>query len=208
MKKQNIQVRKTDKSEFCQTEHLTREAFWNMYEPGCSEHLVLHQLRKSNSYISTLDLVAVYKKQIIGHIISTKAHVTDAHNSTHEVLCVGPVSVLPSWQGNGVGSKLLKNTITKAKDLGFNGLILFGNPDYYHRFGFKNAKEYEISTKTNQNFDPFMALELNEGSLESVQGKVFEDTAFETKQNEVNEFDKSFPSKKKGKPKVDISKLN
>ena len=207
MKKQNTEIRTTDKSEFYQTNHLTREAFWNLYQSGCDEHLVLHQLRKSTSYVEELDLLGIYENEIIGHIISTKAQVIDYQNNTHEVLCVGPISVLPSLQGKGIGSDLLNRSIAEAKKMGFKGMILFGNPDYYHRFGFKNAKEYEISTKDNQNFEPFMALELYKGSLKSSRGKFFEDKAFETKLEDVNEFDKNFPRKEKGKPKVDISKL-
>lgn len=84
-------------------------------------------------------------------------------------------------------------------------MILFGDPNYYHRFGFKSAKEYEISTRDNQNFDPFMALELYENSLKLVKGRFYEDDSFEVQEEALKEFEKQFPCKEKGKPKVDIA---
>jgi predicted N-acetyltransferase YhbS len=200
-----LTIRKTDKSEFYQTEHLTREAFWNMYKPGCDEHLVLHQIRESISYIEELDHIAIYEGEIIGHVISSKALVIDKIGKEHEVLCVGPFAVFPSFQNKGIGMKLFNYSISEARRMGFKGMILFGNPDYYHRYGFTNAKEYEITTKDLQNFEPFMALELQEQGLDDVKGRFFEDEAFTVRGDELIEFEKKFPEKVKGKPRVDIS---
>lgn len=192
-----ISIRETTEKEFSQTENLTREAFWNLYKPGCDEHLVLHKARESKSYISRLDLVAIYENEIIGHILSTKAKVVDLLHREHEILCVGPVSVLPIFQKKGVGSALLDKSIRVAKELGFAGMILFGNPGYYHRFGFRNAGEYGITTKEGQNFEPFMALEFQNNGLANVKGKFFEDHAFEIQADELIEFEKNFPYKEK-----------
>lgn len=193
----NLLIKQTDQNDFTITENITREAFWNVYKPGCSEHLVLHNLRKSQSYIKELDLVAIYNDQIVGHIISTKAKVVDSLNKEYEVLCVGPLSVLPDFQKKGIGGKLMKESIKIAKRLEFWGMILFGNPDYYHRFGFRNAKEFEITTKDYQNFEPFMALELFENALTQVKGKFIEDESFNVNEDELNEFEKQFPYKEK-----------
>jgi len=146
----------------------------------------------------------MYEGEIIGHIISTKVKVIDNQNKEHEVLCVGPFSVSPSSQNKGIGTKLLNYSISEAKKMGFNGMILFGNPDYYHRFGFRNAKEYEITTKDNQNLEPFMALELQENGLDNVKGRFFEDEAFTIKEDELIEYENNFPVKEKSKPKIDI----
>lgn len=200
----NIVIRKTDESEHFKTENLTREAFWNIYKSGCDEHLVLHQIRESSCYIEELDLVAIYEGEIIGHIISSKARVIDIQNNEHELLCVGPVSVFPAFQNKGVGMKLLNFSISEAKRLGYKGMILFGSPDYYHRFGFRNAKEYEISTKDNQNFEPFMALELQEKGLDNLRGRFFEGEGFVIKEDQLIEFEKNFPPKEKGKPRIEI----
>lgn len=76
-------------------------------------------------------------------------------------------------------------------------MILFGNPDYYHRFGFRNAKEFDITTKDYQNFEPFMVLELFENALTQVKGKFIEDESFNVNEDELNEFEKQFPYKEK-----------
>jgi len=190
-------LQKATQKDFKITEHITREAFWNVYKPGCDEHLVLNKIRNSKCYIGELDLVAVFEDKIIGHIISTKAKVLDLQNNEYEVLCLGPVSVNPGFQNNGIGSKLINESIKIAKELGFSGMILFGNPEYYHRFGFVNAEKYGIKTKDNQNFDPFMALELQPESLKHVSGRFFEDDAFTVGEAELIEFEKQFPYKEK-----------
>jgi predicted N-acetyltransferase YhbS len=200
-------IRKTSTNEFKITENLTREAFWNLYKPGCDEHLALHQLRRSTSYISELDLVAFLNDTLVGHIITTKAKVVDSSGSESEVLCVGPVSVLPELQGQGIGSVLIRESIRIAGDMGYRGMVLFGNPDYYHRFGFKNAAEYGITTKEGRNFEPFMALELFQGELTSIKGRFFEDKAFETDEFTLEAFEKQFPYKEKGTPKINIEIL-
>lgn len=183
--------------DFSLTENITREAFWNIYKPGCNEHLVLHNIRNTKSYISELDLVAIFENEVIGHILSTKAKVVDSSNNEHEVLCVGPLSVLPEFQKKGIGSELMNYSITVAKASGFSGMILFGNPAYYHRFGFRNAQEYGISTKDGQNFEPFMALELQNNGLANIKGRFFEDDAFEPDPEDLIEFEKKFPYKEK-----------
>ena len=91
-----ILIQRANKKDFLITENITREAFWNLYKPGCDEHLILHQLRESSGYIEELDLIVINEDEIIAHIISTKARVIDNQNKEHEVVCVGPFSVSPS----------------------------------------------------------------------------------------------------------------
>ena len=192
-----IFIQRATKNDFLITENITREAFWNVYRPGCVEHLILHNIRKCNSYIIELDLVAFVGNNIIGHILSTKAKIVDTQGIEHEILCVGPLSVLPDYQRKGIGSMLLKHSIKEAKELCFRGMILFGNPDYYHPFGFRNAQEYGITTKEDQNFEPFMALELQRNGLDNIRGRFIEDNAFEIKPDELEEFEKNFSYKEK-----------
>ena len=193
----DVHIEKTVEKYFRNTESITREAFWNLYKPGCDEHLILHNLRKSKSYVSELDLVAVAEDEVIGHVISTKAKIIDPKNLEHEVLCVGPVCVLPDYQKKGIGSKLMNQSIRRARELGFPGMILFGDPEYYHRFGFRNALDYGISTKEGQNFEPFMVLELQPNGLQNIHGRFFEDDVFTTQPDELDEFEKQFPYKEK-----------
>jgi predicted N-acetyltransferase YhbS len=137
----NISIRSEEEKDFKYVENMTREAFWDLYKPGCDEHLVVHKIRKVPAFVKELDFIACDKDTIVGNIIYSRAKVVNEENEESEVLCMGPVTVLPSYQKQGIGSLLMNHSIKKAKQLGYKGIIIFGNPDYYQRFGFVNAKE-------------------------------------------------------------------
>ena len=190
-------IRQSKETDFRETENLTRESFWDLYKPGSDEHFVLHKIRKSNCYIGELDLILINGEKIIGHIICTKAKVVDSMNNQYLVLCVGPFSILNEYQKKGYGVKLMEYCIEKSKELGYVAMILFGNPSYYHRFGFRNAIEYGICTRGGMNFDPFMVKELQRDGLKGIQGKFYEDESFSVDPDELLEFEKQFPFKEK-----------
>ena len=192
-----ITIRQTREDEFRETENLTRETFWDLYKPGSDEHLVLHKIREGEGYIGELDLVIIEKEKIIGHIICSKARVIDKKNIENVVLCVGPFSIMKKYQNKGYGSLLMEYCIAKSKELSYPGMILFGNPNYYHRFGFRNAEKFGIKTKEGMNFDPFMAKELIKGGLQKIQGKFYEDKSFTVDVAELNKFEQQFPFKEK-----------
>jgi len=192
----NITIRNEKEGDYREVENLTREAFWNLYKPGCDEHFILHKMRCIPAFVSKLDMVACDNEKVVGNIVYTKAKIVNEKEEDFEVLCMGPIAVSPDYQRLGIGSMLMRESILKAKELGYKAVVIFGNPDYYHRFGFKNAKEYGIKTSTGDNLDAFMVLELQKGGL-GIKGKFFEDTVFRTNEKEVEEFDKNFPKKEK-----------
>ncbi|TCL58819.1 hypothetical protein EDC14_104033 [Hydrogenispora ethanolica] len=75
--------------------------------------------------------------------------------------------------------------------------MIFGNPAYYHRFGFVNAAKFKITTGDGENFEAFMALELYEGALEGIAGKFHEDPVFQVDPVELAAFEAKFPYKEK-----------
>ena len=79
-------------------EELTREAFWNLYVPGCTEHFILHNLRNSVDFIPELDFIAEKEGQIVGHIVYSRGKIQDKKGVEKEVISFGPVSVLPRFQ--------------------------------------------------------------------------------------------------------------
>jgi predicted N-acetyltransferase YhbS len=190
---ENVTLRLEKEEDYRETENLVREAFWDVYKPGCNEHLVLHKLRNVTAFVPELDLVAQDDSKIVGQIVYSKAKVINGQNQEFIVLCMGPIAVLPSYQKKGIGTNLMEESINKAKKLGHKAIIIFGQPEYYHKFGFKNAKEYNIQTAQGENIDAFMALELGENSLNGIEGKFFYDSAFEPKEEELELFDKEFP---------------
>lgn len=193
----NISIRLEKESDYKAAEYMTREAFWDLYKPGCDEHLVLHKIRKVPAFIRELDFVALDNDKLIGNIIYSKAKVINDENKEFEVLCMGPLGVLPSYQGKGIGSMLMNCSIEKAKQLGYKAIIIFGNPKYYHRFGFLNAKEYGIQTSWGDNLEAFMALRLYDGALDGVSGRFYEDPVFKIEKEELEIFEREFPYKEK-----------
>ena len=191
-----IILRLEEEKDYNSVENLTREAFWNVYKPGCDEHLLIHNIRKAKVFIKDLDYVAVSNDEILGNIVYAKAKIIDV-NKEHDVLTFGPVSVLPMYQKRGIGKKLIEHTIDKSKEMGFNAILIYGNPKYYERFGFKNSKAYKITDKEGNYHDALMALELYPKSLKSIRGRFFEGEAYKVDKNELEIFEKNFPYKEK-----------
>jgi predicted N-acetyltransferase YhbS len=190
-------IRLENKNDYREVENLTREAFWDIYKPGCDEHLIVHKIRNTSCFIPDLDFVAVQDNQIVGNTIYSKSKVMDKDNNEHQVISFGPISVLPSLQKKGIGSTLIKHTTEIAKEMGYKAIFIFGNPAYYHRFGFENAERFGISTAEGLNFEPFMALELYKGSLKGISGRFYMSPVFMVSQEELEDFEKSFPHREK-----------
>lgn len=193
----DISIRLEQEKDFSDVENITREAFWDVYRPGCNEHLIVHKIRKVPAFVKELSYVACENDKVVGNIIYSRAKVINEERKEFEVLCMGPIGVLPSYQNKGVGSLLMNYTILKAKEQGFKAIFIFGNPSYYRRFGFVNAEKYGIQTSSGENFDAFMALELFNGALNGITGKYYEDKVFEIEDDELEAFEKGFPYKEK-----------
>ena len=188
-------------------EELTREAFWNNSRHVCDEHLLVHRLRMSDSFVPELDYVAEVGEDIAGHIIYSKSRIEGVNGKIYETLTFGPLSVLPDLHFKGIGKALLLYSIGKARRLGYRAILIFGHPDYYPRVGFRRAAEFNITTADDKNFDPFMALPLYNGALDGVQGKYYYDPVYDNlSENDVLEFDKGFPPKERYVP-IPISVL-
>ncbi len=111
---------------------MTEIAFRDMPYADGDEQDVIERLRTAGAL--TLSLVAVLDRKIVGHIAFSPASVSD---STHPWFALGPVSVLPTHQRQGVGSALIERGLSEIRELGALGCILTGNPEYYRRFGFE-----------------------------------------------------------------------
>ncbi|RDU25184.1 GNAT family N-acetyltransferase [Anaerosacchariphilus polymeriproducens] len=193
-----MNLRLETENDYKETEHVTREAFWNVYRPGCNEHLILHRLRKSSTFIKDLDYVVEEKGIIIGNIIYTK--MIKEGNICENIIAFGPVSVLPKFQNQGIGSLLITKTLQRSKDLGFKAVLITGNPKYYKKFGFISASKYSIHLPNFSIDDEavfFMVKELEDGYLMKHSGTYSFDTNFDSSDLELENFEKQFPYKKK-----------
>ncbi len=195
---ENIKLRLEEPKDYKEVENLTREAFWNVHSPGCDEHYLIHIMRNSDAFIKELDIVAEYEGKIIGSIVYTKAKILgDDNNSYNDVVCFGPISVLPEFQGKGVGGMLINYSRNVAKQLGYRAILIYGDPEYYKRYGFVQAKNYKIGTPDDMYVVPLQAYELYDKALENCQGRFFEDMVFEIDREKANEFEKEFSVKEK-----------
>jgi putative acetyltransferase len=175
------------------TEYMTQKAFWNLHNPGCTEHLLVHKLRSDAAYVPEVSRVAEKDGKIVGTIMYSKAKVVDG-DLTHEVLVFGPLCVEPSLQNTGIGGLLLETTMQLARDAGYKGIIIFGEPGYYPKHGFVTCNHFGITTSNGENFDAFMGIELIPGGMADVHGKFYEADVFENlPDEEVDEFNKKFP---------------
>lgn len=196
MKEVNMfEIREESVSEYGETENVVREAFWNVYSPGCAEHYLLHRIRKSPAFIPQLNLVAVENGNIIGQVINVKSHIQGDNGSRYEVLTLGPIAVLPPYQGKGIGAKLITETKKIAGKMGFRSILLCGNPDYYTKQGFEAAEKYGIRNSENMFADALHVYGLYEGALNNLSGIYYENNIYQVNPDAVNEFDKSFPPK-------------
>ncbi len=195
----NILIRREKEEDYFTVENVIREAFWNVYKPGCDEHLMVQQLRQSKDFIPELDLIAECDGSIVGNIICSRCLVVNDENTTEnrqEVIAIGPIGVLPEYQKRGIGGLLIEAAKEKAIQMKVSGIILYGDPQYYHRFGFVNAEKYKLRTPQNTNFENFMVCELSMGSLQNISGRCFESEAFEIDINNLTEFEKQFVKRK------------
>ena len=197
----DIIFRPEEPCDYAAVEQMVRDAFWNVYQPGCDEHYLVHILRNRDSYLPELHYIAEYDGQIVGNILYTRNTIIDTNGFSHEVLGFGPLSVLPSYQRNGIGERLVEITVKIAKQLGYKAILICGNPAYYHRFGFCSASEYGIVLSDGSTGDFFMALELYDGALSGISGKYYEDEAFHSLLNktEVEKFDTQYEKRYKVK---------
>ena len=190
-------IRKEEKEDYRTVEGLVREAFWNLYVPGCNEHFVLHNLRKSNDFIPELDFVAEREGQIVGQIAYTRGIVKGKGTEDKEAITFGPVSVLPAFQRWGTGSALINHTIVLAREMGYPAICIYGDPRYYNRFGFRCGEKYEIKTADDKFAVALQVLELKQGALDNMSGRFIESAAFAVDETGFAHYDAGFPFKEK-----------
>ena len=194
-----IFVRVEEEKDFRRVEEITREAFSypgriEQGGIGCPyEHWMVHELRKRDG-IRELSLVAEIDGLIAGHIICSRAKVR-LPGKVLPVLNFGPLSVQPEYQRKGIGSALVRAMIDQAAQMGFGAILFFGRPEYYPRFGFKEASVFGISDAEGSNYPAFMGMELIPGYLSEARGgRYFESDVYDDERNRraVKQFDTEF----------------
>lgn len=206
-----LQVRVESKEDFSVVAELTREAFFNVYLPGCKEHYVLHKFRDSDNFIKELSLVLELDGNIIGHVMFAKAKVKLQDGSYKEVHTFGPFSIHPNYQKQGCGKYLLNAALNKAKDLGVKVLLACGSIDYYEKFGFSLASSRNVRyafAEANDKIVPyFLIKEFDKNYLNASPCTYKDPDEYFVADKEPDTFEKyeqTFPYKEKEKTDTQI----
>jgi putative acetyltransferase len=112
---------------------VTVAAFMSLEISNHTEQFIIEALRAAKAL--TLSLVAEVDGRVLGHIAFSPVSISDG---TRDWFGLGPVSVLPQYQRQGIGKALIREGLSRLKDLHARGCCLVGHPDYYRKFGFTN----------------------------------------------------------------------
>ena len=193
-------IRPEKKEEYRKVENLIREAFWNVYRPGCSEHLVIHVLRDDPAFVKELDFVMEKDGKLIGQNMFMRTVINADDGRVIPVLTMGPICITPELKRMGYGKKLLDYTLEKAASLGFGAVLFEGNIGFYGRSGFSYSRNFgiryhDLPEGADDSF--FLCRELIPGYLDGITGVYQTPRGYYVDDADVEEFDKAFPPKEK-----------
>ena len=193
-----IRLERTE--EHRETETLVREAFWNVYRPGCLEHYVLNQLRNDEAFVPELNFVMEKDGRLIGQNMFMMAVIKADDGRDIPIMTMGPICITPELQGKGYGKILLDYSLEKAAELGCGALCFEGNINFYGKSGFTYASEFGIryhGLPEGADASFFLCKELKNGYLDGISGEYTPPKGYFVDEAQAEEFDKQFPPKEK-----------
>ena len=152
-------IRQERSKDFPSVYALVKAAFESAEHADGNEQDLVNALRKSDSYIPELSLIAEVDGKIVGHIMFTKLKI-----GNQVQLALAPLSVLPDYQKQGIGTALIQEGHTRARALGYEYSVVLGSEKYYPRTGYLPAKNYGIFAPFNVPDENFMACKLSENA--------------------------------------------
>ena len=198
-----MNIRLEQPTDYREVENLTREAFWNVYAPGCVEHYVLNQYRNNPDFIPELSLVMEVDNRVIGHVMFSRAHIIKEDGSGVPAWTFGPISIHPDYKRKGYGLKLLQYSLEKAREMGIGVVCMEGNIEFYKHAGFVLASTLGIhyhAEPKDADVPYFLAQELIPGYLNGIEGTYHTPkgyyVAFESKEA-FEAYEATFPIKAK-----------
>ena len=200
-------IRLERKEDYRAVENLVREAFWNVYRPGCSEHYVIHVLRDDPAFVKELDFVMEKDGRLIGQNMFMKTVIEGDNGREYTVLTMGPIGITPELKRKGYGKALLDYSLEKATEIGFGAVLFEGNIGFYGKSGFDYARNFgiryhDLPEDADSSF--FLCKELIPGFLDHITGVYQTPQGYYVDDKDVEEFDKEFPPKEKLKPSGQI----
>jgi len=131
---QEISIRSEIEADIPAIRDVTVSAFNTLEISNHTEQFIIEALRDAGAL--TVSLVAETGGRVVGHIAFSPVTISDGTGNWYGL---GPVSVLPEFQRQGIGKALIEAGLSKLKGLGAHGVCLVGHPDYYRKFGFENV---------------------------------------------------------------------
>lgn len=200
MNQHDFLIRLETPADYAVTENLAREAFWNVYRPGCLEHYVLHTLRHDPAFLPALAFVMEQNGQIIGQIIAMRAQIAADDGRQIPILTMGPLSIAPERQRSGYGKALLDATLDAATALGFGAVCFEGDLNVYGKSGFTHAARFGLryhGLPEGADASFFLCKELRPGYLTGITGEYTTPAGYFVSEAEAEAFDAQFPPKEK-----------
>lgn len=193
----NINIRLETKDDYFKVEELTREAFWNLYNPGCDEHYLCHILRDHKDFIKELDYVAEIDGNVIASIMYTESYLLSDDLEKVPIVSFGPLCVHPDYQRKGIGAALIEKTKSLVEKRNIPAIVIYGDPHNYCKHGFKNGIDYQVSNMDGEYPLGLLVLELQPGFFGNKEWKAKQSDVFNIDHEKVIEFDKKFKEKEK-----------
>ena len=193
-------IRREEKKDFRAVEELMRDAFWNVYRPGCFEHYVLHCLRNDPAFVPELDYVLEVGGELIGQVVYVRSEIICDDGRKVPIMTFGPIGIAPGYKRRGYGKLLLDTTMRKAAEMGVGALAITGNIDFYGKSGFVPAKSKGVRYADDPDADYFLIKELQPGFLDGISGTYRDPEGYfvcEKDPDAFERFDATFPQKEK-----------
>ena len=200
MNKNDYMIRLERKEEHREVENLIREAFWNVYRPGCLEHYVINQLRSDEAFVPELNFVMEKDGQIIGQNMFMHAEIKADDGRSIPIMTMGPICITPELKRKGWGKILLDYSLEKAAELGCGAVCFEGNIDFYGKSGFTYASEFGIrydGLPEGADASFFLCKELTPGFLDGITGVYGPPKGYFVDEAAAEEFDRQFAPKEK-----------
>ena len=156
---QGITVRKEDLDDIKAIDVVHMSAFEGDDEVG-----LLDSLRKSSSFMSELSLVAEFRSRVVCHILLSKVRLQLGAKGK-DILALAPMAVVPSQSHRGIGSELVTSAVEMAKAHNFDVIVVVGHPEFYQKFGFKPASNWNLQCNLPVPDEIVSVMELVPGSL-------------------------------------------
>lgn len=152
-----VEIRQETKKDYEEVYNVVKIAFETAEHSDGNEQDLVVALRNSSNFIPELSLVAIQDNKIVGYILFTKIKIGE-----FEELALAPLGILPEYQKQGIGKRLIEKGHQIAKQLGYHFSIVLGSDTYYPKSGYVSAIQYGIKAPFEVPNENFMAIKLND----------------------------------------------